>query len=728
MRKLLTYFIILLFFIANNSCRRDDLSSDNNNQNSVTKVNAKIILPSGVTLTNAENYTIASADGSFKINPNYTTGKSSGNSTIYACTPEVKTTGGNQIIFLINQVGTAVAYGYNALPTADELSTYNGIYISAETTAIASLLSYPMIASPYKDVQDAMAKDIVTMPSYSAYLDEVIAKITEVAKIPACVSVDYTALPHYRQVLVEYFNTYVVQNTLPQSNLEYNQISETNGTFKFTIKNKGMRTVDIYANKVYLTSAGVPYQSTPINIAESGESESSFINLPAKLINYSDFVLGSLNAYLFSNTMPDYLTMNETKELTANVGDAQRLGLEVWGIGQPHKPIAEFTNDDVKKLTHVVVEAGVNEFLTSMLSINEGINQKVISVQNTDVFDFRYGIRKAPFVSLVTKLTDAYITKNSSKLLQYINEKDYKGMISDMGVFVSKELFTDFDTNGGAKYLNDFYNIYKNIAGTTKTSDQFRAAFKLGYASLWHWFELADKTIKLSTAAVNLSAAINDAYSSSMMVSFTKNISTIPDNNSITIGSQIWQAKNLDVNTYSDGTPIPEITDPTAWANATTGAWCYYNNDPVNGAVYGKLYNWYAVAGIYDSASANNPSLRKKLAPSGWHVPTNSEWTLLTDYLGGELIAGEKLKEIGTTHWFSPNVATNSSGFLALPSGGRDAQFGNFDRLGSDCSWWCITDIDNDLAWSRYAYNDKSNLLKINFVKRVGASVRCVKD
>jgi len=100
----------------------------------------------------------------------------------------------------------------------------------------------------------------------------------------------------------------------------------------------------------------------------------------------------------------------------------------------------------------------------------------------------------------------------------------------------------------------------------------------------------------------------------------------------VTIGTQTWTSKNLDVATYSDGTVIPQVTDQTAWANLTTGAWCYYNNDAANGTTYGKLYNWCAVAGIHDT---DPDTLNKKLAPTGWHVPTDDEWTTLTTELGG---------------------------------------------------------------------------------------------
>lgn len=199
-------------------------------------------------------------------------------------------------------------------------------------------------------------------------------------------------------------------------------------------------------------------------------------------------------------------------------------------------------------------------------------------------------------------------------------------------------------------------------------------------------------------------------------------------NNTVTIGTQIWQAKNLDVSTYSDGTPIPQITDPTAWANATTGAWCYYNNDPANGTIYGKLYNWYAVAGIYDTASANNPALRKKLAPIGWHISTSNEWQTLFNSLGGQLIAGGKLKEIGTNHWLNPNTgATNSSNFTALPSGRRQLN-GNYQLIGNQGEWW--TDYETSVN-SGYAFYIVYNDIIVNIsnpAKKMGLSVRCVKD
>jgi uncharacterized protein (TIGR02145 family) len=197
---------------------------------------------------------------------------------------------------------------------------------------------------------------------------------------------------------------------------------------------------------------------------------------------------------------------------------------------------------------------------------------------------------------------------------------------------------------------------------------------------------------------------------------------------SLTIGNQIWSNANLDVTTYRDGTPIPQVTDPTAWANLTTGAWCYYSNTSVNGTTYGKLYNWYAVAGIHDAASLNDPLLRKQLAPQGWHIPTDSEWTTLTDFLGGETIAGGKMKSTGITLWQTPNTsATNLSGFNGFPGGVR--QFtGAFGYINVNGYWWSLTETNTTDAWNRNL-NYNSQIAFRNYVsKKEGFSVRCVRD
>jgi uncharacterized protein (TIGR02145 family) len=206
-------------------------------------------------------------------------------------------------------------------------------------------------------------------------------------------------------------------------------------------------------------------------------------------------------------------------------------------------------------------------------------------------------------------------------------------------------------------------------------------------------------------------------------VSFTTNaVAVLP---SVTIATQVWQSSNLDVTTYRDGTLIPHVTDPTQWSNLTTGAWCYYNNDPANGAIYGKLYNWYAVAGIHD----NDPNTHNKiLAPEGWHIPTDAEWTTLTTFLGGESVAGGKMKATGTSPWWSPNTgATNSSGFTGLPAGCR-YYHETFYYIGMFGYWWSSSEVDTPSASFRTLRFDYGNAYRYSANKRDGFSVRCLRD
>ena len=185
----------------------------------------------------------------------------------------------------------------------------------------------------------------------------------------------------------------------------------------------------------------------------------------------------------------------------------------------------------------------------------------------------------------------------------------------------------------------------------------------------------------------------------------------------VTINTQIWSSVNLNVSQYRNGDIIPQVTDPTEWRNLTTGAWCWYNNDSTTyAAKYGKLYNWYAV---------NDP---RGLAPDGWHIPTDAEWTTLANYLGGASVAGGAMKQTGTTLWNDPNTgATNSSGFSGLP-GGLCSSNGIFYNVGSHAFWWSATTNDASTALRKYLYSNDTNLYSDPDYKTTGNSVRCVKD
>jgi uncharacterized protein (TIGR02145 family) len=203
----------------------------------------------------------------------------------------------------------------------------------------------------------------------------------------------------------------------------------------------------------------------------------------------------------------------------------------------------------------------------------------------------------------------------------------------------------------------------------------------------------------------------------------TASVAVLP---SVTIGTQAWTNKNLDVACYRNGDVIPQVTDYLQWAALTTGAWCWYNNDSATyAATYGRLYNWYAVNDA------------RGLAPQGWHIPTDAEWNKLVKYLDAgadttctnctQSTIGGAMKS--TSGWNAPNTgATNSSGFAGLPGGFRTNDVRSY-YIGSNGYWWSSTESNTTSAWARYLYGYNSYVGRSgDSGKFSGFSVRCVRD
>ncbi len=182
----------------------------------------------------------------------------------------------------------------------------------------------------------------------------------------------------------------------------------------------------------------------------------------------------------------------------------------------------------------------------------------------------------------------------------------------------------------------------------------------------------------------------------------------------VTIGKQVWMTKNLNVDKFRNGDRIPHAKTVEKWIEAHNNkqpAWCYYDNDPANGKKYGKLYNWYAV----------NDS--RGLAPIGYHIPTDAEWTILKDFLGEG--AGTKMK--CTSGWKDNGICTDSSSFSALP-GGYLGLIGTFISVGKVGYWWSSTESNMTQAWYHYLHYINGYTDRDFFDKRYGLSVRCLKD
>jgi uncharacterized protein (TIGR02145 family) len=224
---------------------------------------------------------------------------------------------------------------------------------------------------------------------------------------------------------------------------------------------------------------------------------------------------------------------------------------------------------------------------------------------------------------------------------------------------------------------------------------------------------------------------------------FTCGTSTISDfdgntYNTVQIGNQCWMKQNLATTHYANGAALVDGTSAgNISGNYTTKYWFVYNNQLSNKATYGLLYTWAgATNGVSGSA---NPSGVQGACPNGWHLPSDNEWKQMEMFLGMTLAQadatgwrgtdqGGKLKEAGTSHWYSPNTgATNSSGFQALPGGYRD-YIGSFTNLGHFGYWWPATESSSSYAWYRFLGSNSANVGRYLYTKDLGLSVRCVRD
>ena len=292
--------------------------------------------------------------------------------------------------------------------------------------------------------------------------------------------------------------------------------------------------------------------------------------------------------------------------------------------------------------------------------------------------------------------------------------------------------YKDILLNGTVSAEN---NQIKNVADPTEAQDVTTKSY-------------VDNSVSNTYTQAEVDAIISSLQEQIDALQATTGSGTVTDQDGnsypyLTYGDQVWTVENAEMVTYRDGTPIPQVTDATEWSNLTTGAWCYYDNDPTKP----RLYNWYAVAGIHDT---DPDTANKEFAPVGWHVPTDAEWTTLENYLIANgynydsTTTGNKIAKAmaSTTGWISSTICdagepcndqslNNSSGFNAFPEGYRSSHGSSFGSEGYDAVFWSSTEINaNYAAWFRNLSNFRINLDRSNdfYYKRNGNSVRLVKD
>jgi len=338
-------------------------------------------------------------------------------------------------------------------------------------------------------------------------------------------------------------------------------------------------------------------------------------------------------------------------------------------------------------------------------------------------------------------------TTNSIGLVNLVigNGTDKEGNISfiDWGansyflkVEIDPEGGTFYDEMGTTQLLSVPYALYSKSVETYSETDP-NAVLLTGDQTID-----GNKTFTGTTTVpepVNETDAATKAYVDDLRsmvqeIQATLGVTDIDGNHYdvVIIGNQIWMAENMKATHYYNGTAIPLITDNDEWNiledNNTDYAYCYYDNSSANASIYGALYTYAAATNGTPHDGVNKV---QGVCPTGWHVPSEAEWIELTDFLGGESVAGGKMKEIGFTHWISPNTgADNSVAFSGLPGGGRDFHVGAgmFYGLGYYEYWWSASESDTYYARGVDLRHNSAEAYYSDLGKSGGFAVRCIKD
>ena len=330
----------------------------------------------------------------------------------------------------------------------------------------------------------------------------------------------------------------------------------------------------------------------------------------------------------------------------------------------------------------------------------------------------------------VCDMTGKVLTQYRGFVENYTQEFSLSGIRNGLNIInvqgngyqFSEKLLSNGKPNGTAiitRVSNNIQSITEEKS--IKDSKGIQAIVDMAYNS--------GERLKYTAVSGNNKTVMTDIPSTDKTVTFTFTECKDGDNNYypvVQINTQLWMAENLKTTKYNDVTAIPNITDDATWTAATTSAYCDYSNTPANSTTFGRLYNWYAVDNNAATKVASNGG--KNVCPTSWHVPNDTEWTTLMTYLGGESVAGGKVKETGTTHWTTPNTgATNETGFTALPGGNRGGN-STYYNVGSNGYWWSSTEYSAARAWSSHMSYSNTAVVRSNNVMQSGFSVRCVRD
>ena len=412
--------------------------------------------------------------------------------------------------------------------------------LDAESTAFAYLILNPLFANSSPDIVEMLERQFKALPSFLIYKNKVQELIDYAYHDNLCENVDFVDLPEYRKVIYDYKEKYTIDNNLAKNDVSV-EFSDWDFSDKvhYKVTNYGKRTIHMYANRQFVDKNNVPLRDpeiTDFNVQQQEKGEliapNGFIRLKSDKLDYWSTVRGTLwDSWVYNNgEIPDYFFKSETNDIEVELGEGNRLEIEVWGIGRirpEDKPFILYTPDEKLKLALVVIDGAYSDFISPVMELMTGIETEAPPVSDGG-WDFRYGTRKHALSELCYELATAYIStpENWTKLTENITNKNYLNIISDVCSFIWNTIVDEIqnDINEPAhqpKFLNLIYNTMKQVSGKTKTSDAFRAGFKNQANSLKHNLGVATKTINTLEAGANLAGSCYYAFNENSQIKST---------------------------------------------------------------------------------------------------------------------------------------------------------------------------------------------------------------
>jgi uncharacterized protein (TIGR02145 family) len=502
-------------------------------------------------------------------------------------------------------------------------------------------------------------------------------------------------------------NSYVLLGTQELMSVPYalyaskTDTSVLNLASRFSTKLSGLDTTSLSAR---INAKSSLSDTSLLNLTSRFDTKLNKTDTSEMLFNYKTGLNNKLNWIDTTNMLSKYLRKADTSEMLFNYKTGLNNKLNIV---------------DTAKMLETYINVADTSYM--LLAYRTGLNNKLNSIDTTKMLETYINVADTSYMLL------AYRTGLNNKL----NWIDTTNMLS--------KYLRKADTSSLSERINSKLSstVFPYYPGSLK-----------GYIMYWNgtsWVLLnpgtAGQVLKMSSDNDPVPVWGTDATTSVPAFSpCGAPISDIDGNiyNTVLIGAQCWTKENLRVRRYyNNGRSI--LFDANGgsggtsltWQNLTIGAHTIYANDstttPSNRTKYGYLYNWYAAKGIYTTGTITSIDTGK-ICPEGWHVPTDAEWTTLTTELGGESVAGGKMKSIGTAYWSSQSAGTdNSSGFSALPGGYR-IKDGSFNNLRNSATFWRATEVDANNAWSSRLEHNSNNVSKNSYEKQYGASIRCLKD